>query len=241
MHVKEIFPAVHVIQGAGNLYWGGGMRLAWDEAVSAGSFDFYLWLNDDVGLSGDAVQIMFDDRDYVLEKFKIDSLVSGCVCCPETKRTTYSGNSQGSLAEPTGVPQSCLYNNGNVVLVSRNIFNKVGNISKEFPHQMGDGDYGLRCRRAGFGCYTSSRFVGTCEINNKPTWYDPHIPLKQRLAVLHAPTGMPPAQRFIFCLRHRGFFSAVLAVVKLYANTFFPRAYFRLKKVAKTANAGSRL
>jgi len=231
--VREHYPQVHVIPGTGDLYWGGGMRLAWDMAAAHADYDFYLWLNDDVELNEDAIIILLNDYYTVLEETGKEALISGCVCCPDTGKTTYSGHNGGRALEPNGTPQPVKHNNGNVVLVSRAIYQVVGNISKEFTQLMGDSDYGMRCWKMGFGSYVSSRHVGTCKPNLKPVWYDPDIPWKKRLVLLHSPTGMKPNERFIFYRRHYGLANAVLAVVKLYASALFPRLYFRLKKRLK--------
>ena len=232
-YVKEKYPEVHVVEGSGSLYWGGGMRLAWDTASAFSEYDFYLWLNDDVELEEGAIAALLEDSQYILAKFGEVALVSGCVSCPETGLTTYSGNNNGVVLQPIGVPQSCLHNNGNVVLVPKHVFQEIGNISRDFCHQMGDGDYGLRCLDAGFGCYVSSRCVGTCEPNDKPSWTDPQITLIKRLALLQSPTGMLPKERFIFELRHGGLLKAVVSVVKLYASALFPNVYSWIKKVAR--------
>src|SRR5688500_4668302 len=62
--VRQAFPTANVVQGDGSLFWNGGMRLAWDRAKAAGrDFDFYLWLNDDVKLSPDALDMLVADAD----------------------------------------------------------------------------------------------------------------------------------------------------------------------------------
>ena len=49
---------ITILQGDGNLYWAGGMRFAWKEALKKHSeWDFYLLLNDDV----DLVDILFNE------------------------------------------------------------------------------------------------------------------------------------------------------------------------------------
>jgi GT2 family glycosyltransferase len=232
--VREKFPDVTVINGSGNLFWGGGMRLAWDTARAHVDYDYYLWLNDDVELNKTAVLTLINDYQTLFDETGMEALVSGCVYCPETGKTTYSGKNGEKRLEPTGAPQPVRHNNGNVVLISRGICCVLGNISKEFTHQMGDSDYGLRCLRAGFGCYVSSRYVGSCGANEKPVWFDPGIPLKKRLALLHAPTGMKPGERFVFIRRHYSLLKAISAVIKLYASALFPRLYFRLKSMTKS-------
>jgi GT2 family glycosyltransferase len=44
--VRERFPAVTILAGDGNLWWGGAIRLGMDFAMRAGA-DFIIWLNDD--------------------------------------------------------------------------------------------------------------------------------------------------------------------------------------------------
>jgi GT2 family glycosyltransferase len=52
--VRAEFPEVAVLDGSGDLFWSGGMRVA-QEAASDAEPDFLLWLNDDVVLASGAV------------------------------------------------------------------------------------------------------------------------------------------------------------------------------------------
>lgn len=228
--VKAQYPSVEVLKGTGNLYWGGGMRLAWATAAAHADYDFYIWLNDDVVLEPFGIQILFKDYKYVLENEGEEALLSGCVKCPQTGETTYSGNNGRDVVDPNGFAQPVLHNNGNIVLIPRKIFKTEGNISKEFQHQLGDGEYGLRCRVSGFGCYVSSCYIGSCEQNDRESWRDPMVPLFKRLRLLHMPTGMPPRDTFRFYYKHGGLTKAVLSVLKLYARVFFPVSYQKLIK-----------
>src|SRR5450759_4701317 len=56
--VRKVYPDATIIQGDGNLYWCGGMRLAFAQAIQK-SYDFYLWLNDDTHLEEDAFLRIF--------------------------------------------------------------------------------------------------------------------------------------------------------------------------------------
>ena len=42
----ERHPDVRLLRGNGQLYWNGGMRRAFGEAMAA-DYDYYLWMNDD--------------------------------------------------------------------------------------------------------------------------------------------------------------------------------------------------
>ena len=48
---------LHIIQGNGKCFWAGGMRLAWGEALKRqNEWDYYLLLNDDTIMSGNAFE-----------------------------------------------------------------------------------------------------------------------------------------------------------------------------------------
>ena len=60
--VKIEFPNVHVFKGNGDLFWAGGMRYAWREAIKTKkSFDYFLLLNDDTLLLNGAFKNLFAD------------------------------------------------------------------------------------------------------------------------------------------------------------------------------------
>lgn len=65
---EKCFPAVHVINGDGNLYWSGGMRKAWDVAAKTHDYDYYLWFNDDAVLYENALEMMFEPFEKYGEK-----------------------------------------------------------------------------------------------------------------------------------------------------------------------------
>ncbi|MDQ2823436.1 MAG: glycosyltransferase, partial [Pseudomonadota bacterium] len=50
---------IRLFKGNGTLYWNGGMRLAWAEALR-GTYDFFLWLNDDTFLYPETLQRLVD-------------------------------------------------------------------------------------------------------------------------------------------------------------------------------------
>lgn len=58
--VAAQFPTVVLLRGDANLFWAGGMRIAWQQALLAPA-DFYLWLNDDVQLLPDALSRLLAD------------------------------------------------------------------------------------------------------------------------------------------------------------------------------------
>ena len=62
-YIKENFPEIILIHGDGNLYWGGGTYLAWEEALKyKKNFDYFLWVNDDVIFFNDAFQTLLETK-----------------------------------------------------------------------------------------------------------------------------------------------------------------------------------
>jgi len=218
-----------VLPGDGTLYWCGGMRKAFAEAMKS-DYDYYLWLNDDTVLYPDAVVLLLGTSRDVQRAGGRQDIVVGTVCDPVTGRRTYGGirrfgrrPSLGFLpVEPRDEAQRCETMNGNCVLIPRTVVQKVGNLSPEFTHWLGDLDYGLRAGRAGFSCWVVSGYVGTCGQNTEGTpWANPHVPFRERLRILHTPKGLPPWEWAVFCRRHQRIFWP-LSLAKLYARCCFP-------------------
>ena len=66
------------------------------------------------------------------------------------------------VAPDNGMPQPCTTFNGNVVLVPKSVYRRVGGIERRFSHAYADFDYGLRARALGFQVVVSGNAVGTC-------------------------------------------------------------------------------
>lgn len=226
--VRQQFPEVNVIQGDGNLYWCGGMRLAWSEAAK-GNYDYYLWLNDDVSLYENAILILFDSLRQVCELDK-EGVVVGAICDPATGKVTYGGDATNKRIVPNGHPQKCDIFNGNVVLVPQTVFASVGNFDPVFTHCFGDSDYAVRTKSSGYNCWVTNAYVGTGESNpNGSDWANPNIKLIKRIKILNSPKGLPFKQWRIFARRRYGR-KWPITVIKMYLRLFFPRLWMRLKK-----------
>lgn len=233
--VREQFPDVNVIQGDGNLYWCGGMRVAWAEAMK-NDYDAYLWLNDDTTLLPGAFDALLATADEVRNREGHACIVVGSTQDPVTGERTYGGlvraNRWTPLAtrfvEPSDRPQPCDTMNGNCVLVSRPVAQLVGNFSPEFTHARGDVDYGLRAKAMGVPIWTAPEYVGECPRNSPPDWVSPNVPLKKRLKNLRDPKGLPPREWLVFTRRHTGI-RWPYYWAKLYLRLLFPRLWGMLK------------
>lgn len=221
--VKRAFPDVHVLQGDGNLFWGGGMNVAWQEAAKY-SFDAYLWLNDDTLLYHDALTCLHAAACHTQHC----GIICSTVVSKGSGKVTYGGwNEPGGLMSPNGQVQKCDIINGNCVWVPRLVFDAIGMLDPAFRHAIGDFDYGLRARKAGFSCFISPNVVGTCEANpSLPRWCLPEVPFMKRWRILYSPLAYAhPAQFFVYERRHFGLAKAVRHWCSIHLRVAFPKLW----------------
>jgi GT2 family glycosyltransferase len=222
--VKKEFSEVNVIQGNGQLYWNRGMHLAWETAAKAESFDYYLWLNDDVELFPDSI---IDLLEALNGK---NAIICGTMRSKNQAIPTYGGRIfKGNLLVPNGTPQFCNAINGNLVLVPANVYKIIGNLDPLFPHTMGDFDYGFRAKKKGISSYIASNYSGYCEKNElPPIWCIPEVSFRKRFKVLYSPLGNShPWYFFQFEKRHFGILRALKHFITIHIRLIFPQLWKR--------------
>ena len=209
--VRSLYPQIHVSQGSGSLYWGGGMRKVWKEALLRDP-SFYLWLNDDTSLDEGALLRMLETFWSLNGRIGSHILV-GATRDPNTGVHNYGGLIRTSRfrrlrfmrLQPGDEPIRCESMNGNCVLVPSEIVEKVGIFSSQFTHYMADIDYGLRTVRAGFSIWILPGFVGTCHSNSiENTWQDRTLGMSQVWKKVRSPKGLPPNEWRTFSKEHAG-------------------------------------
>lgn len=212
--VIGIFPAAKIIRGDGNLYWCGGMRLAFAEAIKR-NYDFYLWLNDDTRLFQHALARLFATYDQAAEALKQPTIVVGSTCDQQTGAMTYGGwvekprafgpKSWHKISPDPTYWRPCDTINGNCVLIPRGVVERVGNLDVHFVHGIGDLDYGLRAKKNGCQIVIAAGYVGECTVNDGAgLWSDTRQPLRVRWNKLIGPKGLPVRAWLVFCYRHKG-------------------------------------
>lgn len=224
--VREIYPGIKVLSGRGDLFWCGGMRLAFSEALMQ-KHDFYLWLNDDVILYPDALQRLFHTHGSIRKQGHLLSVISGSMQDPQSGVLTYGGFVQKhwfypfcfEIVKPQEKAVRCKTFNGNCLLVPASVADLIGNLDNSFQHMYGDLDYGLRLGEEGGDCWIAPGFAGTCKKNNAlKAWWDKGFSYSERIKMMKSPKGPNPQEWFIFCKRHGGllwFFYWLLSYRKL--------------------------
>jgi GT2 family glycosyltransferase len=220
--VHQFFPQVKILQGSGQLFWTGGMQLAFAES-SKENPDFYFWLNDDTNLYLCAIQALLHTYRALEARGERKFIVVGSTQDSDTSVVTYGGCTRSkwlhplrfSLSHPSNVPKQCATMNGNAVLIPQDVFALTGNLDTTFKHYMADYDYGLRARQQGCSIWIAPGYSGTCQTNipesKRGNW---NLPAQEQFKKLQEPKGLRAGDSILysfeewklFSQRHGGFF-----------------------------------
>jgi len=209
--VRKNFPAVTVLQGTGSLFWVGGMRIAFGEALKQG-FDFYLWLNDDTDLYPDTIKKLLATNAALGPEFTDRAVIAGATCDPVTGELTYGGLERFTIWHPINfrhvtpgdVPKRVVTANGNCFMIPAAVAREVGNMCPEYWHTLADMDYGLRAGLYGFSVWITPGYIGTCANDHPPRSRFRKLSARQRWDKIFGPTGHPPRSWAAYCKRHAG-------------------------------------
>ena len=172
--INAVYPKkdIKILDGDGNLYWAGGMRLAWNEALKRhDEWDFYLLINDDTDLFDECLEELMDTHSYCFQKNGKSGIYSGATCAKSNnKKTTYGGNvitnrflGNTHRLSPSGTPQLVDVANANILMVSKSVVDRIGIFYDGYRHGNADYDYSMSARRHGIPVYITGRFCGACE------------------------------------------------------------------------------
>ena len=194
--VIAAFPEVEIVHGDGSAYWSRGMACAQEVALRLAQPDYLCWLNDDVTLIPHALDVLL----HTARGIEPAGAVVGPLADAETLEISYSGYvrtgarpTQLQHVVPDGEPRDVDNFNGNVVLLPRVVYERVGSIDARYEHSYGDTDYGYRIAKTGLRTVLAPRVVGHCSRNSSDgTWRDPRLRVVRRLTLLGSRKGIPP-------------------------------------------------
>jgi GT2 family glycosyltransferase len=221
------FPEINVVRGNSNLYWGGGMRAAWKAAKNSANFEAYLWLNDDTYLLPNAIKNLISEYQEIGKP----AILSAACRIPDTQLFSYGAfDEKMNPLAPNGRVQEVFNFNGNVVFVPQEIEEKIGSISPLYTHYLGDVDYGLRAKKEGFPCYTTSTYLAECDINPILNWADPKLSIIKRWELLHHVKGRAASEYVAFKSYHSGKLNGIISWIDIYLRLVFTDKYIATKK-----------
>lgn len=166
---------LHIISGNGSLYWAGGMREAWREALrDSRPWDFFLLLNDDTVVLDNVFDELLNAHAYCLQTYGKAGICSGITCdANDPLRVTYSGDVFASSARarfrrlgPSGKPQLVDQTNANILLVAAEVVRTVGIFYEGYRHGAADMDYCMMVRRAGYPAVITAKVCGKCDYDH---------------------------------------------------------------------------
>lgn len=188
---------MHILQGDGNLYWAGGMRFCWREAMKRHSeWNFYLLLNDDTVLISSLFLELFDTENYSMITYGQQAIVSGSCCSSKDHSVlTYGGHvftnrflGRDKHVRPDGKPVMCDTTNANVLLIPVSVVDKIGIFCKRYHHSYADYDYTFMARRKNIPVLLSANVCAICDNDHQHEYREK----KSKLI------GMTIAERFAY-------------------------------------------
>jgi Predicted glycosyltransferases len=234
--VRSQFPAVKVIESEGNLFWAGGMRLAWNSALAEKEYDAYLLLNDDVVLVESFILNILNTNSHSIKKTGQSGIYCGSTVDKESGNTSYGGlrivknnfRVKTTLLNPTDNPQRCHLANANILWISNDVTKKIGILSNRFVHCLADYDYTLTANEHQIPLWIIPGVGGYCSNDHGNSWKAPSSSLKERIAYLKSPKGLAYDEYLYYVRKHFPLFYPY-SFFMLWLKTFFPVIWDKFK------------
>lgn len=233
--VLQEFPdkEIHILAGTGFLYWAGGMRNSWKEALKE-DFDGYLLLNDDTHVYNNVFKEIFDTHCFCRKKFNQDGIYIGTTCSQENlNKVTYGGSlivnrfkATEKKVIPNGkTPQLCDCGNANIMYVTFDVVKKIGILHESFTHAFADYDYTLLANKMGIPVMITSNICGICD-NEHPSNLEAFFrkSLRERIKYTYSPLGFALPEYLIYMKRNYWYrlpFVAIAGWIKILLPAFY--------------------
>ena len=216
------YPNIRLIKGSGNLFWCRGMRLAWLEASKTYSYDYYIWLNDDMILYDNS----FEEIMECSQIYNNQAIISGLVQEESTGDAIYGGfNERQQIIIANGLNNNIYRLNGNFVLIPKYVFDRLGYFDNIYHHDIGDVDYGLMAQSAGIPVVSTRIYIGStkADLKRKSLRIRRYgVNIISRFKTLYAPLGAPPSIHYYFIRKHKGLIPAVAYYLYLHVINILP-------------------
>ncbi|WP_298480611.1 glycosyltransferase family 2 protein [uncultured Maribacter sp.] len=231
--VSEKFPNITILKGNGSLFWAGGMRNSWNEALKK-TYDGYLLLNDDTNVFPNLFNELFLTHAKGIEKHGISGIYIGSTKDEQSKKLSYGGAILTNkflfkyhFISPTGSVQNCHLGNANIMLVAHEVVAKIGILSEGYAHGVADYDYTLKAIRKNIPVLITPNFCGSCTDDHENIYDNYHSKtIKERYRLLKNPLGLDFNSNLTLMKRHFPFrvpFVIVSAILKV----LLPKIYVK--------------
>lgn len=236
--IKELFPTVNIICGSGQLFWSGGMRLAWKTALMKDiKFDAFLLLNDDVILNEDFFSSLLVSHEFCLKKYSQSGIYVSSTKDMASSKISYGGTLitrrgiriKSNLVKPSDTPIVCTMANANILMVTKSVVDKIGILDERYNHQFADFDYTFVASKKRIPVLVCPGFGGYCDDDHGKDWVGPGSSLKKRINFLYNPLGLSYKDQ-IYYLKKNFKFQFPYYFLMLWLKTFFPFVWEKYKK-----------
>ena len=242
---------ITIIQGDGSLYWAGGMRKAWREALQENSrWDYFLLLNDDTDLLENLFDELRNALDYSSHEFGKAGLISGVTTAKTDEHLiTYGGsvwiNKLAAIqqrVEPQGVPVECDMATANILLVPMTVVDKIGIFYDGYTHAHADYDYSICAKKAGFPVLITARACGRCDVDHRDEKseraYILGMTFSQRKAFFSNPVHS--SKDYLCYIRRNAPLRYPLVALGRFLALYCPGLYYNLFKLKSLASNNTR-
>lgn len=234
--VKTRFPSANIIKGNGNLFWAGGMRLAWETALKENKYDAFLLLNDDVLLTESCLINLLVAHHHSLKVKGEAGIYVGSTVDGKNQNITYGGHlitKNGFILRtrkviPTNYPQICHLANANILWVSRECVNQIGIFEKFYTHGIADYDYTYNAFKHDIPLWIAPGVCGICMNDHGYNWQKQSVTLKERIRYLKSPKGLA-YKEYLYYIRKNFPLFFPYSFTMLWVKTIFPIFWEKLK------------
>ena len=231
---------IHIIKGDGSLYWAGGMRAAWREALKEKErWDYYLLVNDDTYAFDNLFTEMIEAHRYCLRTFKRPGLYSGVTCAQgQPNVITYGGDREDWLCrlhrmKPNGQPQLVDEANANLLLVPAMIVDEIGIFYEGYVHGSADYDYSRLARRNNIPVLITAHTCGECEYDHDSMRQEAKklfsMSLSERRRYLNAP--LHSDAEYLLYIRRNMPLRLPITLFLRKTRLYFPHIYYVFNKL----------
>lgn len=239
--IRNNFPNkdITILQGTGNLYWAGGMRFAWNEALKKhNEWDFYLLLNDDTCVIEDCLFTLMYTDEYSKSKLGKQGIYSGITCDPNNNsKITYGGRKwknyfwgTTTILVPNGEPQLCDETNANILLVSKIVVDQIGIFWEGYSHIGADFDYAIQCNKRNIPTFVTGKICGYCKNDHRSASEErdkiKNMTLQERRNYFNHPLHLSK-DRNKFKKRNTPL-RYPFGVIGRFLNLYFPKLYYKI-------------
>lgn len=234
--VSRLYPEINIDVSEG-LYWAGGMRKAWTNAISTNNYDYFWLLNDDTNIYADCLKRLLLADEYSVSIYGRHGLYTGCTKSPSTGIVTYGAKNlidksrlKGKLVSPSETEyQDCDLCNGNILFVPKEIYEECGILNEKYTHGVADWDYSLRVKQKGYPVLVLPGYLGECERDHGKGYLPQSSSIKERIKYLYSPKGLAYNDFMYFT---KEFFPKDYypQKIRFWIKTLFPVIYDLIKK-----------